>query len=213
MSHSNLSTTHEPEHAFVDSMREIGYYDGSIRGCNNYPLISSICRFLSADPLWAIIILSHLIGRRKESSILSVEWAETGSQLNGFCRSHQSWLVIELVMTSHDHDRSSKTRWSWPHNTDPHPSACLWVLKYYLKHSISSGRPNGQKNKVSHSTGGARTGSGRKRHDITLKFYIGPWVIVTPDANPDKFEKFFETARSNFQTDVCHSVLVKCQFG
>ena len=135
MSHSNLSTTHEPEHdiAFVDSMREIGYYDGSIRGCNNYPSISSFCRFLSADPLWAIIILSHLIGHRKEYSILSVEWAETGSQLNGFCQSHQSWLVIDLVMTSHNHDRSSKTRWSWPHNTELRGAAGGDGIAFLLK--------------------------------------------------------------------------------
>ena len=43
---------------------------------------------------------------------------------------------------------------------------------------MSSGRPKWSKNNASHSTGGARTGSGRKKHDITLKFYIGPWAMV-----------------------------------
>ena len=34
------------------------------------------------------------------------------------------------------------------------------------------------KNKASHSTGGARTGFGREKYDITLKIYIGPWAMI-----------------------------------
>ena len=43
---------------------------------------------------------------------------------------------------------------------------------------MSPGRPKWSRNKASHSTGGARVGSGRKKHDIILKFYIGPQEMV-----------------------------------
>ena len=43
---------------------------------------------------------------------------------------------------------------------------------------MSPGRPKWSRNKARHSTSGARAGSGRKKHDITLKIYIGPREMV-----------------------------------
>ena len=45
---------------------------------------------------------------------------------------------------------------------------------------MSSGRPKGSKNKANHSAGGARAGSGRKKHDITSSAISQATATVQP---------------------------------
>ena len=71
---------------------------------------------------------------------------------------------------------------SFPFISSISTAICLPLSAQTLSKTLhmSSGRPKGSKNKASHSAGGARAGSGRKKHDIPSSAISQATATVQP---------------------------------